>query len=185
MILTPIDPDYAHRGIRERSELSLFIFLGNSQGIGVDLHSFRWFFFFCLLWIYTYFLFLLSNLFLLKCNLTFSLLGEIPLASETRLTNFKQQWRMEEKFMHRLIGFKKRGGNYRALITALFYHTLYMCEMRLLPSLRKSRLRRNYSNYFNSWIERFLTIGDLHWSIGKFERLFSKSLKIKFARVKH
>lgn len=51
------------------------------------------------------------------------------MASETRLTNFKQQWRMEEKFMHRLIGFKKRGGNYRALITALFYHCILRNEI--------------------------------------------------------
>lgn len=43
MILTPIDPDYAHtvEFAWNRERIIIIIFLGNDQGIGVDLHSFR------------------------------------------------------------------------------------------------------------------------------------------------
>lgn len=57
--------------------------------------------------------------------------------------------KIEEKFMHQFIGFKKRRGNYRALITLVLFftciiHLFEYCEMRLLQ--KRIVITMNYSN---------------------------------------
>lgn len=58
--------------------------------------------------------------------------------------------KIEEKFMHQFIGFKKRRGNYRALITLVLFFYLYYTLVWVLRNeiiTKKNReVTMNYSN---------------------------------------
>lgn len=62
--------------------------------------------------------------------------------------------KIEEKFMHQFIGFKKRRGNYRALITLVLFFYLYYTLVWVLRNEIITKKNRDYDELFER--KRFL-----------------------------
>lgn len=54
--------------------------------------------------------------------------------------------------MHQFIGFKKRRGNYRALITCTLFYPYYTlfeyCKNEIITNLKKKKKNRDYDELF-------------------------------------